>query len=184
MNAVLLQRTGRIGWALALLILALTACDPGGRLAQLTPQVPAATPMLLGVTAESPAAGGGLATAATQPTGAPVEQPTLQPTPTYDPVRPAWTILYYASAENGRSAFVFNDLNEMEAAGATDQVRLVAQVDWPEGGPAGTADTVRYTVQPDADMTQLVSQPVAAIGEANLGDPAALSDYQTKGKNT
>ena len=140
--------------------------------------------MLLGVTAESPAAGGGLATAAPQPTGAPVEQPTLQPTPTYDPVRPAWTILYYASAENGRSAFVFNDLNEMEAAGATDQVRLVAQVDWPEGGPAGTADTVRYTVQPDADMTQLVSQPVAAIGEANLGDPAALADFLTWGMTT
>ncbi len=140
--------------------------------------------MLLGVTAESPLAGGGLATAAPQPTGAPLDQPTIQPTPTYDPARPAWTILYYASAENGRASFVFDDLNEMEAAGATDQVRLVAQVDWPEGGPAGTAETVRYAIQPDADAAQLASQPVAALGEANLGDPAALADFLTWGMAT
>ena len=137
--------------------------------------------MLLGVTAESPLAGGGLATAAPQPTGAPLDQPTLQPTPTYDPTLPAWTILYYASAENGRDSFVFDDLNEMEAAGATDQVRLVAQVDWPEGSPSATADTVRYAIQPDADRTQLASQPVATLGEANLGDPAALADFLTWG---
>lgn len=162
---------------------ALAGCDPGGRLAQLTPQPPPATPILLGVTAESPD-GGTLATAAPQSGDSSVATPVLAPTPTYDASLPAWTILYYAGADNGRSRFVWDDLNEMEAAGAMDQVRVVAQVDWPEGSPAGTAETVRYAIVADGDNTQFTSPPVATLGESNMGDPAVLADFLTWGLST
>ena len=163
------------GLALLFVALALAGCDPGGRLAQLTPQPPAATPILLGVTTEPPPG---------STPGATTAAPAPLPTATYDPARPAWTVLYYGGADNDRAAFVWDDLNEMEAAGPLDQVRLVAQVDWPEGGPAGTAETVRYLIQPDTDPTQLASQAVATPGELNYGDPATLADFLAWGMAT
>lgn len=156
--------------------IALTACDPGGRLTQLTPQPPPGTPILLGVTAES-AGGGTLATSAPQPNEPTSTPPVIMPTATYDPARPAWTLLYYGGAENSRTGFVWDDLNEMEAAGPTDQVRIIAQIDWPEGGPSGSAETVRYVISADEDMSQLASEPVTLLGETNMGDPAALADF-------
>ena len=65
----------------------------------------------------------------------------------------------------------------MEAGLLSDQVRVVAQVDWPEGGPAGTAESVRYHIQADDDPTQLASEVVATLGETNQGDPALLADF-------
>ncbi|MBP6015514.1 MAG: hypothetical protein KA586_02255 [Candidatus Promineofilum sp.] len=156
--------------------MALTACDPGGRLTQLTPQPPPGTPILLGITAEAPG-GGTLATAAPQATDSPFATSLPQPIPTYDPARPAWTILYYAGTDNGRARFVWDDLNEMEAAGSLDQLRVVAQVDWSSSSPAGTEETARYLVAPDEDAAQLSSEVVATLGEVNMGDPATLADF-------
>lgn len=161
------------------LLFALTACDPGGRLAQLTPQAPVTTPILLGVTAEVP----GIGPPATAGPEIPVAEstPVPLPTPTYDPALPAWTFLYYAGADSpGRGEFVWDDLNEMESAGPTDQVRIAAQVDWPDNGPAGTGETVRYTIAPDPDPDTLLSSGVT-LGEANMGDPATLADFITWG---
>lgn len=164
--------TGFIG----LLLLALTACDPGGRLAQLTPQAPVATPVLLGVTAEAPGIGPP-ATAGPEITAVVENTPIPLPTPTYDPTLPAWTFLYYAGADSqGRAGYVWDDLNEMESVGPTDQIRIVAQVDWPEGGPAGTSETVRYTIAAEPDPGVLISNGVT-LGEANMGDPATLADF-------
>lgn len=162
--------------SLGVLLMALAACDPGGRLTQLTPQPPPGTPILLGITAEAPG-GGTLATAAPQATDSPFATPLPQPIPTYDPARPAWTILYYAGTDNGRGRFVWDDLNEMETAGALDQVRVVAQVDWSSSSPAGIEETVRYHVTADDDTTLLSSEVVATLGEVNMGDPATLADF-------
>lgn len=159
------------------LLLGLVACDPGGRLDQLTPQPPPATPLLLGVTAESPGIGAAATAGPEQPLVT-ADAPILLPTPTYDATRPAWTILYYASADTaGRAGFVWDDLNEMEAAGPTDQVQVIAQIDWPTDGPAATAEALRYKVNPDADPAQLASEAVATLGEVNMGDPVALAEF-------
>jgi len=171
-NAILLARL----LALAGLLLALVACDRGGRLAQLTPQPTVATPIVLGVTAEAVDGAGG--------TPAPAATPAPAPTATYDPARPAWTILYYGSADSEHAPFVWDDLNEMEAGLSSEQVRVVAQVDWPEGGPAGTAESVRYLIRPDADPAQLASETVATLGESNQGDPATLADFLAWGVAT
>lgn len=159
---------------------ALAACDPGGRLAQLTPQAPLTTPMILGITAEAPG-GGTLATAAAQQPEATSPPPTPQPTPTYNPNQPAWTILYYTSGDNGQGRYAWDDLNEMERAGYTDQVRVVAQIDWSEGDPPGTGDAVRYLIRPDNDKSQAASEVVLSLGEANMGDPATLAEFLTWG---
>jgi len=161
----------------ALLILA--GCDPGGRLSQLTP--PAATPMILGVTAEATTA---VDPATTDLPEFPGEQPPILPSPTYDSSRPAWTILYYAGTDNGRASFVWDDLNEMESAGLTDQVRVVAQVDWSEGNPTGFVDTFRYLITPDSDNDRLASEAVVALGETNTGDPATLANFLVWGMTT
>lgn len=105
--------------------------------------------------------------------------PVPLPTATYDATRPAWTVLYYGGADNDRAAFVWDDLNEMEAGTTSDQVRVVAEVDWPEGGPAGTAEAVRYLIHSDTDPQQLTSEAVAALGETNQGDPQTLADFLT-----
>lgn len=143
----------------------LAGCDPGGRLAQLTPQAPVATPMILGVTTEPP-----LGETVVASTPSPI------PTATDDPNQPAWTILYYAGADNNRAGFVWTDLNEMEAAGLTNQVQVVAQTDWPIDSPAGINDLARYVIQPDVDPDHLASPPTA-LGEGNMGNPATLSDF-------
>jgi hypothetical protein len=69
----------------------------------------------------------------------------------------------------------------METAGPTDQIQVIAQVDWPEGGPAGTAEMARYVIRPGEDGTQLTSEAVGTQGEINMGDPAALADFLTWG---
>lgn len=153
--------------AMALLV----ACDRGGRLTQTLPSSPT-SPVLT-------------ATPGGTPTGEPaIVVPSPQPTATHDLSRPAWTILYYANADGDRAADIWDDLNELEAAGAGEAVRVVAQVDWPEGGPAGTAEGVRYLVRPDEDRAQLASEIVATLGETNQGDPAALADFLVWGMTT
>lgn len=147
------------------LVIVLTGCDPGGRLAQLTPEAPVATPMLLGVTIEPPP-------------GEPISPSTPLPIPTAteDPNIPAWTILYYAGADNNRAGFVWSDLNGMEAADLSNQIQVIAQTDWPTNSPAGINDLVRYVIQSDDDTGQL-SSPPTALGEGNMGNPATLLDF-------
>lgn len=167
-----------VTWAV-LTLFSLAGCDPGGRLAQLTP--PAATPMVLGLTAEASEGLGGIATAGPEQTEDAGDPPAPLPTPTYDSSRPAWTIFYYAATDNGSASFGWDDLNEMESAGLTDQVRVVAQVDWPADNPTGFDDTVRYLVIPDSDETRLASEAVVSLGEVNMGDPSTLADFLTWG---
>ncbi len=177
MNKGLFQLRSRWIGATAGLLLALAACDPGGRLDQLTPQPPPATPLVLGVTAEAPGIGA-VATSGPEQPLVTVDAPILLPTPTYDASRPAWTILYYASADSPRrTGFVWDDLNEFEAAGPTDQVQVIAQIDWPADGPAGSAEAIRYKINPDTDTTQAASEAVATLGEVNMGDPAELAEF-------
>lgn len=171
----------RIMLLLGALLSALTACDPGGRLTQLTPQPPITTPIILGITAEAPG-GGTLATAAAQMAEATAAPPT--PQPTINPDLPAWTILYYAGADNGHGRYLWDDLNEMEMAGNTDQVRVVAQIDWSDGDPAATSEALRYLIHPDTDKAQVNSEVIARLGEANMGDPAVLADFLTWGITT
>lgn len=154
------------------LVMLMVACDPGGRLQQLTP---VATPMILGVTVEPPPASSTAEPSSTEPqTGVTKDDPSL----------PAWTVLYYASTDGGRSQFVWDDLNEMEAAGETDEIRLVAQINWTEDSSVTPVGTVRYLIQPDDDPQNPASETVQSLGEINMGDPATLADFLIWGIET
>lgn len=158
----------RAGTAGALMVViavavALTGCDRGRRLDQLTPEAPAATPFLLGVTAE--------------PVGSIVTVESAPSLPTPDPALTAWTVMLYAGGDNGRDEAAWNALNAIEAAVSSEQVTVVAQVDWQDEGRTGTRSGVRYRLQPDADRSQLSSPGLIDLGEINGGDPNTLADF-------
>jgi hypothetical protein len=138
--------------ALSLILLALTACRATGPLFSPPATIPAATTPVT-VVATTPSAN-------------------IAPTPTYDPSLPDWTILVYASADNELAPFAGDDLNEMEAAGTSERVKVVAQVDWPDPTP----EAVRYTISGDDAADQLAST-AESLGESNMGDPATLTDF-------
>lgn len=133
-----------------------------------TGTVPVATPMLLGVTIEAPLDGPSVPTPGS-PSGA------------IDPTLPAWTILYYASADNDSAPYVWNAINQMEAVGSSEQVRVVADVDWAQGDSRTGSQPVRYFIAGDTDPDLILSEGAAMLGEANFGDPETLTDFLTWG---
>ena len=102
-----------------------------------------------------------------------------QPTPTYDPGIADWTLLVYMNADNNLETAGLLDLNEMEAAGAHESVHVLVQMDRAVGGSAAHVDwtdTRRYLIRGDA-TDEIVSEPLVALGEINMGDPKALADF-------
>lgn len=158
-------------WALLLsLLLASCTSGPAARDNDRV-TVPAATPMLLGVTIEAP------------PDGA--AEPTPRgPVAANDATLPAWTVLYYASADNESADTIWNAINQMEAVGSSDQVRIVADVDWAAGNSRTGSEPVRYLIAGDSDPDLILSEGAAMVSEANFGDPVTLTEFLTWGMNS
>lgn len=109
-----------------------------------------------------------------------------QPTPTYDPGIADWTVLVYMDADNNLEAAGLLDLNEMEAAGISENVNVVVQVDRAVGetdAHGDWTDTRRYLIRGD-DSDEIVSEPLASLGERNMGDPQELADFVVWGMRT
>ncbi len=130
--------------------------------------VPVATPMLLGVTLEAPP-------------GGPADPTPGAPPDTIDTTLPQWTILYYASADTEAAPFVWNAINQMEVVGSSDDVRVVADVDWARGDNRTGSQPVRYFISGDTDPNLILSEGAAMLEEANFGDPETLTDFLTWG---
>jgi hypothetical protein len=97
-----------------------------------------------------------------------------------DPAAPAeWTILVYLAGDNNLEADALRDLNEMEAVGSSDQVRVVVEFD--RAGRAGDGErwtsARRYLIARDGDTTRVTSPVLAELGEQNTGDPQTLADF-------
>ena len=80
--------------------------------------------------------------------------------------------MIYMAADNSLSDEALIDLNEMELAGNSDQVIVLAQVD-----RAGDAGSRRYRLTADNDLATLNSEVAEELGETNSGDPVALADF-------
>ncbi|WP_420631744.1 clostripain-related cysteine peptidase [Candidatus Leptofilum sp.] len=108
------------------------------------------------------------------PTSAPL------PTATYDATLDDWTILIYMDADNNLELPGLLDLNEMEAAGSSEQVNVIVQIDRALGETSldgDWSDTRRYRILGDDDRNLLNSEPLQGLGEQNMGDPAVLADF-------
>lgn len=139
-------------------------------------------------------------TANSQPTNQPISQPTHEPTSqpqatstqppataTPDPNLPDWTILVYMNADNNLEAAGLLDLNEMEAAPASEQVNVLVQIDRAVGEVVSDEDWTdarRYRIQNDDDLSAIGSELVAEMGELNMGDPQVLTDFVAWGVAT
>ena len=72
------------------------------------------------------------------------------------------------------------DLNEMEAAGSSEQVNVIVQVDRAIGESSldgDWSDTRRYRILGDDDRNLLNSEPLQSLGEQNMGDPAGAGRF-------
>jgi len=91
-----------------------------------------------------------------------------------------WTFLVWLDSDNNLEEYGVADLNEMETAGSTDMVNIVAQMDRLEGYDDTNGDwtgTKRYLVSQDDDMSTINSVELDDLGEVNMGDPESVYDF-------
>jgi len=91
-----------------------------------------------------------------------------------------WTFMVYLDADNNLEGPGIEDLNEMEEAGSTDDVNIVAlfdrHVDYDTTNDDWTNARLYY-VTPDNDTDIINSQLIEDYEELNMGDPRTLSDF-------
>jgi len=114
-------------------------------------------------------------------------EPTRTPRPTLPPP-PAgegqtWTVLLYQDADDKiLEKDIFVDLNEAERIGSGPNLNIVAQIDRYRGGFSGDGDwsgTRRYFVRQDDDLSNVNSDMVMELGEANMASGDTLVDFAT-----
>ncbi|MEM8859201.1 MAG: clostripain-related cysteine peptidase [Chloroflexota bacterium] len=108
------------------------------------------------------------------PTEAPIDIPPTA-TATLDPTLPDWTILVYMAADNSLDEAAIFNINQMEAASFDENIQVIVQLDRAAGKP--WSDTRRYRIFPDNDPVNVTTEPLAEIGELNMGDPSVLADF-------
>ena len=140
--------------------------------------------------ASAPTRSAAIPTPAATPTSLPLPPtpvPVALPQPTYDPGLADWTFMVYLSADNSLEEQSLLDFNEMEAAGSSERVNVLVQLDRAVGETAADGDwtdTRRYLIGSDTDTGAITSEPVALPGELNMGDPGVLADFLLWGINT
>lgn len=117
-----------------------------------------------------------------------------------EPARPAakeWTVLIYVSARNNLGLEAIKDVNEMEAAGSTDKMNVVAElgrikcdppfnpfasVQEPLPPQADWTGSRRFLLVKDADPLRINSPVLAHFPGADMGDWKHLADFISWGK--
>jgi len=116
------------------------------------------------------------------------------------PGRPApkeWTVLVYVSARNNLGLEAIKDVNEMEAAGSTSRVSVVAEmgrivtepvfnpfasVQEPVPPQADWTGSRRFLMVKDADPLRINSPVLAHFPDADMGDWRHLAEFIAWGK--
>ena len=108
-----------------------------------------------------------------------------------------WTVLVYVSARNNLGNDAIKDVNEMEAAGSTARVNVVAELgrikcDPPfnpfasvQEAPLPQADWTgsrRFLLQKDADPLTITSPVLSYAADADMGDWRHLAEFIAWGK--
>lgn len=155
--------------------LLLAACEiPGGETAVPTPIQPVVTLAAMAGDTAVPTPTAALATPTPPATSVPL------PSATHDGALADWTVLVYMNADNNLEQAALLDMNEMEAAGSSERVQVLVQIDRAIGESAEQGDwtdTRRYRIVGDADPFLITAEPLLTLGEQNMGDPAVLADF-------
>ncbi len=95
-----------------------------------------------------------------------------------------WTFMFYMDSDNDLESAQMNDLDEMMTVGSTAKVNIVALVDRNVSGDEDDGYTNRPVGGlPNWTTTKLVMvrkgklEPIADLGELNMGDPANLARF-------
>ena len=153
------------------------------------PQAQPAVPTAI-LPASAPTRSAAIPTPAATPSSLPLPPtpvPVALPQPTYDPALADWTFMVYLSADNSLEEQSLLDVNEMEAAGNSDRVNVLVQLDRAVGETAAGddwTDTRRYLIGSDEDAGIITSEPLAPPAELNMGDPGVLADFLLWGIST
>ena len=92
----------------------------------------------------------------------------------------AWTLLVFMNGDNDLESAIWEDLNELEAAGSNENVHVIVQVDRHESYWQGDGDWTearRYYITQDDNENKLNSTLLESLGEVNMGDPEVLSEF-------
>jgi hypothetical protein len=92
----------------------------------------------------------------------------------------AWTLLVFMNGDNDLESSIWGDMNELEAAGSSDDVHVIVQVDRHESYWQGDGDWTearRYYITQDDDENQINSTLLESLGEVDMGDPEVLSEF-------
>ena len=140
---------------------------------------PCLTVLLLALAASVSAAGlEDLSSLAVLSAAAPVPE-AAAPAPLRD-----WTVMYFVNGKNNLESSALMDVNQMELAGSTDRVAIVAQLgrmngqaegdDHSEGDWTGVR---RYFITRDADTERINSPVVQDLGKADMGSWKELTAF-------
>ena len=94
-----------------------------------------------------------------------------------------WLFMVYLDADNNLESAGIDDLNEMEVAGSTDNVKIVVEMDradrtWDDDTSNGNwTDAKRFYITRDTDTAIINSPVIADLGEVNMGDLATLQSF-------
>lgn len=91
-----------------------------------------------------------------------------------------WTILVFLNADNDLERFGLLNFNQMEKIGSTSRVKIIVQIDRSPGYDATNSNwtsTRRYLVTRDTDTSTIHSTLLEDMGEIDMGNPDALSDF-------
>ncbi len=81
-----------------------------------------------------------------------------------------WTFMVFINADNNLDRFGILDIQEMEKAGISSGVNIVAQIDRGYGKPARRYDVTGRAADAQADDWGLLAKNVAELGEVDMGD--------------
>ena len=96
------------------------------------------------------------------------------------PAQKEWTIMVYLNGKNDLEQAALDDLNEMERAGSTAKVSVVAELGRIKGFAASNGNWTgvrRYYVTKDRNPKVVTSKLLQDLGEADMGDYRTLADF-------
>jgi len=93
------------------------------------------------------------------------------------PVRRDWTVMAYFNGKNDLSNDLIDSLNELERAGSSRRVNVVAELGLAPGSKAGWKGVRRFYVTKDADVSRINSDQLSRLSSADMGSPKHLENF-------